>query len=226
MALFIPGPIISSIHGSIGGANFYKHGPWNVIRRKGFAKSSTKFLRGKAQSCWSRALSDAKARYTGPVKTKVDNSAALSNLSRHGISYNLTGFQLLVSMNFLSLYYFGWTAIVAANLANIIPFTPMTITLEDAPAYIKIVYENPLIVSPFLVFDWGHPNSYLPAPKPKKFQYHAISALGAGGTWNIAPGNYPRLTGTASLWWRARVINIVGQFSRQVYGRAEKTNWQ
>jgi len=226
MALFIPGPLISFISGSIGGTNFYKHGPWNVIRRKGFGKSSTKFLRGKTLSCWSQAVSTTKAEYTGVMKDRLDRAAERLSFNKHGTIYHLSGFQLMLTQHFLSYFHLGHKALLPPFVQGMFPFVPITVTLEDNPLYIRVVHEAAGILPIILYFDWHYPSSYFCSPKPPKFSYHAKHPFSIAGTWDIPQDTNPRITGKASLWWRARYLDAYGEFTRQVIGKIEKTNWQ
>lgn len=220
------GPLANSIHGSIGGSNFYKHGAWQVVRGKAQPRQSTSYLRGKALSCHSQAVADAKLRYRSTTQTRIDNAAALLTLNRYGNAYKLTGFQLLVNMNFMALYYHGVLANIYANTVGMMPALVMTVDIWNLPDYIVINYEDAPPPNPLLAFDWAYPISWENAPKPSKFPYHATHPVGLAGQWKIPQGTNPRISGRTTLWWRARLIRSFGEYSPQWSGFVRKWNWQ
>jgi len=226
MSLITLGPLANSIHGSIGGTNFYKHGPWQVVRKKGQPKQATSYLRGKAQACHSEALSKAKLNYRSTTKTRIDKEACEISLTKYGRSYKVSGFQHLVNKYFIGLFYFGSIPVILGDRPGRIPPLVMTVDIWNLPNYIVINFEDPPVVTPTLCFDWAYPISWENAPKPSKFPYHDMKLIGAAGQWRIAQGSRPRITGRTCLWWRARLITGFGDYSVQWSGFVTKFNWQ
>lgn len=226
MAILTPGALVSSIHGSVGSSNFYKHGPWQVLRHKGLPKSSTSAERAKVLSCWSRAYADAKTRYASSIKLRTDLAASRLTLTKYGIPYNLSGFKLLVSCNFIGLYHLGHVANVTGDFRGMISCIPFTISLQDTPGYIRITIHYFTELIPQIVFSWQYPQNGFSHSKMSDFPFTFIQTVLIPGNYDIPAGTYPRTTGKTTLWYRVRTINAYGEFSPSFIGYCTKWNWQ
>lgn len=225
MAVLFPGPLASSIHGSIGSNNFYSSGPFQCVRLNRSPTKSFSFDRGENQSMWSRAVKNAHSRYSGIIKSRIDQCASQIRLSRHGISYGISGFRLLCSMNFFSFKYWGTQANITWGLTGILPSKVIDVSLENAPNYIKIVYHDDDVVSPTLIFSWGHPSHGESGGRPSNYPYEFTQLVNGAGTFFIPPGSFPRIVGKSILYFRFRTIKGNGEYSPLNFGFVTKFNW-
>jgi len=226
MAIGIPGGLVSEIYGSIGGTNFYKHGPWQIIRNKAIPKRSTSMRQALVKEAWTRARAYATANYYGTIKTLVDKQADFINKTRHGISYKITGYQQLMNLGYFAFFYRKDSPRWLDNTKGTFYSPYITVELKDAPSYIWLTKDATVLEPFYILFWWGYPSGYYCAGKPSNYPYFIRSLFAPDHKIEIPATEGPRISGIAKIWFKWRVIGFDDRASRINYGYATKTNWQ
>jgi len=94
MAIFYPGPLATDIYGSVGGITFSVAAGMHIIKVKPIPRQRIIPERVILRNRFSEAIYNWKNIISDANRTAWNNGAAAFTQSRHGIAYDITGFNL------------------------------------------------------------------------------------------------------------------------------------
>jgi len=220
MALIIPGSIVSSIHGSIGGTTYQKSGPFQIARQKPLPKNSCSFKAGQSKCFWSSAHALAHSNYTASKGIKFDIHADNFFKTREGINYKLTSYQFMVA-----LYRFGLLTndsfsepLLQPN--GIRPNLPFFVYIYTTTKTIWSYSYVPIPANTYILLWWTRPYSSEVRKAPKKYDYFKLLLPG-----DVASQFLQQLTisGKCHIYYKYKTYYKRSSWSQTSYGSYFRT---
>ena len=210
MAVIIPGPLASSIHGSIGGTTFQKNGPFQIAKAKGWRTQTNSPREAQIKSAFSVTSALIKAFDKETFELNFEDHGKSFTYTKHGINYNLSGSQFGIAFN------------VIRSLFGLSPWYPhwgprgyytgfdVAVALNADKTHIDITTSRALVVNEYLAFWYTRPIAGYARSQPPRYHYLETVGPTAGPNFQF---DIAGLTGNQRVWYKHRSFRTGFGFS-------------
>lgn len=201
MAVIIPGPLATSIHGSIGGTTFQKTGPWQIAKAKGWRTQKNSPREAKIKSAFSITSALIKSLDKETFELNFEDHGKSFTYTKHGVSYTLSGSQFAIAYN------------VIRSLWGDVPWYPhwgprgfytgfdLSVALNADKAHIDITTSRALVAAEYLAFWYTRPIAGYARSQPPRYHYFETCGPSAGPNFQFDIAGF---TGNQRVWFKWR----------------------
>ena len=210
MAIIIPGPLATSIHGSIAGTTFQKSGPFQVAKAKGWRTKKHSARETDIHSFFSIASSYIKTFSKESYELNWEDHGKQITNTKHGISYNLSGAQFNIAHNVIqqlfgrTIYYPFW-----APYGHYTGFD-VAVALNADKTHIDVTTSRAIVGSEYLAFWYTRPIAGFARSQPPRYHYFETVGPTAGPNFQFDIAGF---TGGQRVWYKWRSFRSGSGFS-------------
>ena len=201
MAIIIPGPLATSIHGSIAGTTFQKCGPWQIAKARGWRTKKNSTREALIKSYFSIASSYLKTFDKDSYELNWEDHGKQYTYTKHGVSYTLTGAQMNIAHNVIQQifgrsifyptgaprgYYTGFDVAVALNADKL---------------HIDVTTSRALVGAEYLAFWYTRPVAGYARSQPDRYHYFETIGPSAGPNFQFDIAGF---AGNQRVWFKHR----------------------